>query len=52
MLTSFQQAVSFLIDQGIWIEFQSRVVAIKNATFKQNWLNHYEFNAVLERFEY
>jgi hypothetical protein len=52
MLTSFQHAVSFLIEQGIWIEFQSRVVAIKNATIKQNWLNHYEFNAVLERFLY
>jgi putative NIF3 family GTP cyclohydrolase 1 type 2 len=52
MLTSFQQAVSFLIEQGILDEFQGRVVAIKNETIKQNWLNQYEFNAVVERFEY
>ena len=52
MLTSFQQAVSFLIEQGVLDEFNSRVVAINNETIKQNWLNQYEFNAVLERFEY
>jgi putative NIF3 family GTP cyclohydrolase 1 type 2 len=52
MLTSFQQAVSFLIEQGILDEFQGRVVAIKNETIKQNWLTQYEFNAVVERFEY
>ena len=51
MLTSFQQAISFLIEHGILDEYKSRVVAIKNETIKQNWLNQYEFNAVLERFE-
>ena len=52
MLTSFQQAVSFLIEQGILSEFKSRVVDIKDETIRQNWANQYEFNAIVERFEY
>jgi len=52
MLTSFQQAISFLIENGILTEFQGRVIAIKDETINQNWLNAYEFNAVVERFEY
>ena len=52
MLTSFNQAISFLIEKGILSDFESRVVAIKNETLAQNWANHYEFNAVVERFEY
>jgi putative NIF3 family GTP cyclohydrolase 1 type 2 len=52
MLTSFQQAVSFMIEHGILSEFQSRVVAIKDETLHQKWFNHYEFNAIIERFEY
>jgi hypothetical protein len=52
MLTSFNQAISFLIEKGILIDFQSRVVAIKDETLTQNWSNHYEFNAIVERFEY
>lgn len=51
MLTFFQQAVSFLIEQGIFYEFKSRVVVIKNETIKQNCFNQYEFNALLERLE-
>jgi hypothetical protein len=52
MLTSFSQAISFLIEKGILHHFESRVVAIKNETLAQNWVNHYEFNAIVERFEY
>ncbi|WP_395058284.1 DUF6155 family protein [Flavobacterium sp.] len=52
MLTSFNQAISFLIEKGILNDFESRVVAIKNETLAQNWVNHYEFNAIVERFEY
>ena len=51
MLTSLQQAVSFLIEHGIFNEFQSRVVAINDETNHQNWSNQHEFNAVTERFE-
>ncbi|MCF6128678.1 DUF6155 family protein [Flavobacterium sp. AS60] len=52
MLTSYQQAVSFLIEHGILSEFISRVVAIKEETLHQKWINQYEFNAIVERFEY
>ena len=51
MLTSFQQAVSFLIEHGIFYEFQSRVVAINDETNYQNWSNQHEFNAIMKRFE-
>ena len=52
MFTSFQQAVSFLIENGILDEFKSRVEAIKEEAIEQNWINQYEFCAVVERFEY
>lgn len=51
MLNSFQQAVSFMIENGILLEFQDRVVAIKENAVKQNWINKYDFNAIVERFE-
>lgn len=51
MLTSFQQALSFLIEHGILNEFQSRVVAIKDETINQNWVNKYDFNTLLGCFE-
>ncbi|WP_264521460.1 DUF6155 family protein [Flavobacterium sp. N1994] len=52
MLTSFQQAVSFLIENGILDEFKSRVEALKEEAIQQNWVNQYEFSAIVERFEY
>ena len=52
MLTSFQQAISFMIEKGILFEFQARVITIKDETVTQDWINKYEFNAVVERFEY
>jgi hypothetical protein len=52
MLTSFQQAVSFMIEKGILDDFKNRVVAVKEETIVQNWFNQYEFSAVVERLEY
>jgi len=52
MLNSFEQALSFMIEKGILEEFRSRVVAIKEESMKQNWKNRYEFNAIVERFDY
>lgn len=52
MLTSYQQAVSFMIEKGILDDFKSRVVAVKNETMAQNWFNQYEFIAVVERLDY
>jgi len=52
MLNSFEQAISFMIEKGILDDFKSRVVVIKDETIKQNWMNKYEFNAIVERFDY
>lgn len=52
MLNSFEQAISYLIEHGILDEFKSRVVAINDETIHQNWVNSYEFNAIIERFDY
>jgi Family of unknown function (DUF6155) len=52
MLSSFQQAISFMIEKSILYEFQNRVVAINNESEAQNWKNYYEFNAVIERLDY
>lgn len=51
MLTSFQQAISFLTENGILNDFKSRVEAIKEESIRQNWFNQFEFNAIVERFE-
>lgn len=52
ILNSYEQAVSYLIENGILEDFKSRVVVIKEKTEQQNWLNKYEFNAIIERFDY
>jgi hypothetical protein len=52
MLNSFEQAISFLIEKGFLDDFKSRVVAVKDEAVKQNWMNKYEFNAIVERFDY
>jgi hypothetical protein len=52
MLTSYQQAISFMIEKGILEEFKNRVVAVKEESIVQNWFNQYEFTAVVERLEY
>ncbi|WP_300569149.1 DUF6155 family protein [Flavobacterium sp.] len=52
MLNSFEQAVSYCIQNGILTDFKSRVVAINEEAIKQNWVNFYEFNAIIERLDY
>lgn len=52
MLNSFEQAISFIIEKNILYEFQDRVVAIKDEAVGQEWINKYDFNAIVERFEY
>ena len=52
MLSSFEQAVRFMIANGILEDFKSRIVATSNETNRQNWFNKEEFNAIIERFEY
>ena len=52
MLLSFNQLISYLIENGILTEFQSRVVAVRDQSVTQNWQNAYEFNSIVERFDY
>lgn len=52
MLNSYEQALSFMIEKGILYDFKSRVVAINEETGFQKWPNRYEFNAIVERFDY
>lgn len=52
MLNSFEQAVRFLIAQGILEDFKSRLEAINQKSYNQNWFNKNEFAAILERLEY
>ena len=52
MFNSFEQAVIFMIANGLLNEFKSRIVAISNETIKQDWFNKQEFEAIIERFEY
>jgi hypothetical protein len=52
MLNSFEQAVSFMISNGILDEFKPRIVGISTESQIQNWFNKESFSAVTERFEY
>ncbi|MBP6758305.1 MAG: hypothetical protein KA133_03570 [Flavobacterium sp.] len=52
MLSSFEQAIKFMIANGILDEFMPRIIAINKENFEQNWFNKEEFNAILERFDY
>jgi hypothetical protein len=52
MFNSFEQAVIFLIANGILTDFKKRIIAIHTETILQKWYNEPEFNAILERFEY
>ncbi len=52
MLLSFNQVISYLIENGILTDFQSRVVAVKDQSVAQNWKNAFEFNSIVERFDY
>ncbi|MEC5165523.1 hypothetical protein RCH18_001254 [Flavobacterium sp. PL11] len=52
MFNSFEQAVVYLIANGILTDFKARIIAIQNQSISQKWFNEPEFNAVIERFEY
>ncbi|SHM71524.1 DUF6155 family protein [Flavobacterium xinjiangense] len=52
MFNSYEQAVVFLIANGIINDFKSRLLAIHNQTVKQKWYNETEFNAIIERLDY
>lgn len=52
MLNSFQQAVSFMIEKGVLYDFRNRVEAIRTEAENQEWFNIFEFNSIVEKFDY
>lgn len=49
---SFEQAVNFIVSNGIFNEFKSRINAIQQETLDQKWKNRYDFEAILEKIDY
>ncbi|OXA88367.1 DUF6155 family protein [Flavobacterium hercynium] len=52
MLNSFEQAVNFVISNGILNEFKSRILAIHQETLQQKWKNKYDFEAIIDKIDY
>lgn len=52
MLHSFEQATRYIIENGILYEFHKRLLAIKNETVSQNWINSSKFNAIISRSDF
>lgn len=52
ILNSFEQAISFMIANGVLYEFKNRVETIRTEAEAQEWFNIFEFNGIIERFDY
>jgi len=52
MLNSFEQAVSFMFEKGVLYDFKDRVEAIRAEAEIQEWFNVFEFNSIIEKFDY
>ena len=52
MLNSFDQAVTYIIANGIAGDFKARLLSIHNETDSQRWKNHPEFTTIIERFDW
>lgn len=52
MFNSFEQAVGFIISNGIYIEFKSRINAINNETKVQKWFISSEFERINSSLEF
>ena len=52
MFNSFEQAVEFIISNGIYAEFKMRIVSIFQETVDQKWINQYEFERIISRLEF
>ncbi len=52
MFNSFEQAVEFIISNGIYAEFKTRIGSIFQETVDQKWINQYEFERSISRLEF
>jgi hypothetical protein len=48
----FQQTTKYVVEKGIYAEFQTRIKEIEKTTVAQNWYNTAAFTIILERLEY
>jgi hypothetical protein len=51
ILNSFEQAVNFIISNGILHDFKERIFAIQQQTIQQKWKNKYDFEAISDKIE-
>jgi hypothetical protein len=49
MFNSFEQAVEFIISNGIYAEFKTRIGSIFKETVDQKWINQFEFERIISR---
>lgn len=52
MFNSFEQAVEFIISNGIYADFKTRIGSIIQETVDQKWINQYEFERIISRLEF
>lgn len=52
MVNSFEQAVNFIIVNGILPDFKKRLTAIENEAARQRWENRDEFSRIIESLEW
>jgi hypothetical protein len=51
IFNSFEQAVNFLISNGILTEYKARIIAIHDEIVQQKWKNKYDFEAILDKID-
>lgn len=51
MLNSFEQAVNYIIANGITAEFKSRILDINKEANRQNWDNVFDFERITDKFD-
>ncbi len=51
MLNSFEQAVNFIISNGILAEFKARILEVQQQTLQQKWKNRYDFETILDKID-
>lgn len=51
IFNSYEQAVNFVISNGMLSDFKLRISSINEETLKQKWKNSYDFESILEKIE-
>jgi hypothetical protein len=52
MLNSFEQAITFIISNGLLSEFKGRIQTIQEETVEQKWKNKHEFEAISDKIDF